>query len=73
MNDVQIKKIISVFLKTDPNTIVRDTIIDTTVIQGSILFHRMIARINDYLKIEIENYEKIHTYEDLLNQIKLKQ
>ena len=73
MNELLIKKVISVFLKKDPETIVEDTIIDTSVIQGSVLFHRMIARINDLLKIEIENYEKIHTYRDLLNQIKLKQ
>ena len=73
MNELQIKKIISVFIKKDPKTIVEDTIIDTSVIQGSVLFHRMIARINDLLKIEIENYEKIHTYSDLLNQIKFKQ
>ena len=73
MNELQIKKIISVFIKKDSKTIVEDTIIDTSVIQGSVLFHRMIARINDLLKIEIENYAKIHTYGDLLNQIKLKQ
>ena len=50
-----------------------DTMIDTSVIQGSVLFHRMIARINDSLNIEIENYDKIHTFQDLLDQIKLKQ
>ena len=67
MNELLIKKLISVFLKKDAETIVEDTIIDTSVIQGSVLFHRMIARINDLLKIEIENYEKIHTYRDLFS------
>ena len=73
MSDLKIKKIVSVFLKTKPNKITNDTIIDTSVIQGSVLFHRMIARINDYWNIEIENYDKIHTFQDLLDQIKLKQ
>ncbi len=73
MSDIIIKKIVSVFLKTQPDKIMNDTIIDTSVIQGSVLFHRMIARINDNLNIEIENYDKIHTFQDLLNQIKLKQ
>ncbi len=73
MSDLIIKKIVSVFLKTKPNKITNDTIIDTSVIQGSVLFHRMIARINDYCNIEIENYDKIHTFQDLLDQIKLKQ
>ena len=73
MSDLIIKKIVSVFLKTKPNKITHDTIIDTSVIQGSVLFHRMIARINDFLNIEIENYDKIHTFQDLLDQIKLKQ
>ena len=73
MSDLIIKKIVSVFLKTQPDKIMNDTIIDTSVIQGSVLFHRMIARINDQLNIEIENYDKIHTFQDLLDQIKLKQ
>ena len=73
MSDQIIKKIVSVFLKTQPDKIMNDTIIDTSVIQGSVLFHRMIARINDNLNIEIENYDKIHTFQDLLDQIKLKQ
>ena len=73
MSNQKIKKIVSVFLKTQPDKIMNDTVIDTSVIQGSVLFHRMIARINDSMNIEIENYDKIHTFQDLLDQIKLKQ
>ena len=72
MSDQIVKKIVSVFLKTQPDKIMNDTMIDTSI-QGSVLFHRMIARINDSLNIEIENYDKIHTFQDLLDQIKLKQ
>ena len=72
MNEITLKKIVSIFLKTNPQNICSSSIIDNSVIQGSILFHRMISRINDYYKIEISNYETIKTYGDLLKQVKLK-
>lgn len=72
MNEDMLKKIVSVFIKKAPNTIGAETIIDNSVIQGSVLFHRMISRINDFYKIEIDNYENIVSYETLLKIIKEK-
>ena len=57
-----IKKIVSVFLRTNPESIEDDTIIDNTVIQGSILIHRMISRINDLYDIEIDDYSNLKTF-----------
>ena len=67
-----LKKIVSVFIKTTPEHINKDTLIDNSVIQGSVLFHRMISRINDYFDVEIENYNKLKTYSDLLKEVKIK-
>ena len=72
MNEDMLKKIVSVFIKKPPETINNDTVIDSSVIQGSVLFHRMISRINDFYKIEIDNYLEINNYEDLLKIIKQK-
>ena len=72
MNEDMLKKIVSVFIKTSPGTINNDTVINNSIIQGSVLFHRMISRINDFYKIEINNYGDINNYDDLLNIIKLK-
>ena len=72
MNEDMLKKIVSVFIKKPPETINNDTVIDSSVIQGSVLFHRMISRINDFYKIEIDNYGEINNYEDLFKIIKQK-
>jgi len=72
MNEDMLKKIVSVFIKKPPETINNDTVIDSSVIQGSVLFHRMISRINDFYKIEIDNYEGIKNHEDLFKIIKQK-
>ncbi len=69
MNDKMLKKIVSVFLKIDPSEIEDSTIIDNSVIQGSVLFHRMISRINDYYNIELESYEKLKTFSDLKEEL----
>ena len=72
MNEEMLKKIVSVFIKKTPTVIQNNTVIDNSVIQGSVLFHRMISRINDFYKIEIDNYLEINNYEDLLKIIKQK-
>ncbi len=72
MNEAMLKKIVSVFIKKPINTIQNDTIIDNSVIQGSVLFHRMISRINDFYDIEIENYGDIGNYSNLLRIVQQK-
>ena len=72
MNENMIKKIVSKFIKKGPETINNDTIIDSSIIQGSILFHRMISRINDIYEIEIDNYGDIKKYKHLLMIVKKK-
>ena len=72
MNEKMIKKIVSVFIKKSPESIDSNTIIDSSVIQGSVLFHRMISRVNDFCKIEIDDYNKIKNFKDLLEVIKNK-
>ena len=53
MNEEMLKKIVSVFIKKTPTVIQNNTVIDNSVIQGSVLFHRMISRINDFYKFEL--------------------
>tara|TARA_B100001250_G_C19288761_1_gene566545 strand:+ start:297 stop:521 length:225 start_codon:yes stop_codon:yes gene_type:complete len=69
MNEEILKKIISKFLKISPDQINDHTILDNSVLQGSILFHRMISRINDYFQIEIKDYHKIKNYSNLVSAI----
>lgn len=64
----KIKNIISVFLKTQPELINENTIIDKTAIQGSILIHRMYAEI-EKIGYKIDNYNKIHTLGDIIKKI----
>tara|TARA_Y100001970_G_C14030462_1_gene748319 strand:- start:572 stop:790 length:219 start_codon:yes stop_codon:yes gene_type:complete len=68
MNE-ELKLIIGKFLKISHDQISDNTIIDTTVLKGSILFHRMISRINDLYGIEIKDYSVIKTYKDLIDEI----
>tara|TARA_B100000424_G_scaffold119250_1_gene90027 strand:- start:940 stop:1164 length:225 start_codon:yes stop_codon:yes gene_type:complete len=70
MKEEMLKKIVSTFIKCSTDSIEADTIIDNSVIQGSILFHRMISRINKYYGIEIEDYTNIKTYSDLLKEVR---
>ena len=69
MDENKLKNIISKFVKLPPESITEETIIDNSVLKGSILFHRMISRVNDLYDIQIENYNQIHTYKDLLKSI----
>jgi len=70
INDI--KKIVSIFLKINPDLINDDTIIDKTAIQGSILFHRMISRINNLYNTDISDTSDVKTFNDLTNLIKYK-
>jgi len=67
-----LKKIVSIFLRTNPNKIDDNTIIDNSVIQGSVLFHRMISRINAFYNVEIDNYSEIKTFSDLVESVESK-
>jgi phosphopantetheine--protein transferase-like protein len=60
-----LKKIISVFIKKDPESISNDTLINNKAISGSILIHRMYAAINKagYM---VTNYSDIATYGELI-------
>ena len=65
----EVKSILAKFLKITESEINNDTIIDSSVVRGSVLFHRMISRINDLYNIEIINYSSINTYKDLISEI----
>ena len=62
--------ILSKFLRVAPGNIDDDTVINSSVMQGSVLFHRMISRVNDLYSIEINDYTTINTFKDLLKIIK---
>jgi len=64
----KIKEIISQFANIKNEQITDITIIDKTVIQGSILIHRMYAEFEN-LGYKIENYTEIKTYGELKNKI----
>ena len=68
MND-DLNIIISKFLKIPKSEINNQTIIDSSAVKGSVLFHRMISRINELFDVEIINYSKIKTYKDLIGEI----
>ena len=72
MNEDILKKIVSVFIKKPSESITNSTAIDSSTIQGSVLFHRMISRINDSFQIEIDNYGELNNYEELCKIIKKK-
>jgi len=63
----EIKNIISTFIKIPVDNISENTIIDKTVVQGSILIHRMYAEIAD-IGYNIENYNNIRSFADLLQK-----
>ena len=67
-----IKEVVSKFLRTNVVDINDDTLIDSSVMQGSVLFHRMISRINQIYSIEIDNYANIKTLRDLIKSINSK-
>ena len=65
----ELKSILAKFLKITESEINNDTIIDSSVVRGSVLFHRMISRVNNLYNIEIINYSSIKTYKDLISEI----
>ena len=65
----ELKSILAKFLKINKDQINDGTAIDSSVLQGSVLFHRMISRVNDLYNIEILNYSLIKTYKDLISEI----
>src|SRR5208283_2692594 len=67
----QIQKIVATFLKTDDRLIKPDTIIDRSVIKGSIMIHRMYAAITRELKCGIKDYGQIKTFAQLLEACRL--
>ena len=64
-----LKKILSKFLRISPDEINDETIIDSSVMKGSVLFHRMISRVNELYQIEIMDYSSIKTFQNLLEVI----
>lgn len=71
-NNTEIKNVISTFIKKPANEISEKTVIDKTVVQGSILIHRMYAEIAE-LGYNVENYTDIKTFGQLVEKINLKQ
>ncbi len=68
---LKIKEIIAIFLKTDKDSINEATVIDRSVIKGSIMIHRMYAAISKELNFEIKGYDKIKTFSELLEKFSL--
>ena len=67
--EAELKSVLAKFLKINKDQIHDGTVIDSSVVQGSVLFHRMISRVNDLYDIEILNYSSIKTYKDLISEI----
>jgi hypothetical protein len=65
----ELKSVLAKFLKINKDQINDDTVIDSSVVKGSVLFHRMISRVNDLYNIEIVNYSSLKTYKDLISEI----
>ncbi len=63
-----IKKIISKFINKDILEITDETIIDKSVINGSILVHRLYSELNK-IGVEVHDYKTIRTFGDLLSRI----
>ena len=70
MNENDVKIIVAKFLKVSSNSITGETIVDSSVLKGSVLFHRMISRINDICNVELKDYSSIRTYSDIIEAIK---
>ena len=64
MNENNLKKIIGLFIKKSITEIGEDIIIDNSVLQGSVLFHRMISKVNSTYEVNITG-ENVKTYGDL--------
>ena len=61
-----LKKIIAVFIKKDPETISDSTLINSKAIPGSIFLHRMYSVINK-AGYNVNNYSNINTFGELVS------
>ncbi len=68
----KLKEIISTFIKVDPKDITPETVIDRSVIPGSIMIHRMYSALAKEGFV-IKNSEGIRTFEDLLDRLNQKE
>lgn len=64
----KVKKIIAVFIQKDPSEISSSTLINSSVIPGSILIHRMYRELS-LAGFKVEKYIDINTYGDLLSRL----
>lgn len=65
-----IKKIISFFIEIDPVNINVETIIDNSILQGSVKIHMMYGELADN-GFKVSNYNNIKTFGELLNILNL--
>ncbi len=68
----KLKEIISTFIKVDPKDITPETVIDRSVIPGSIMIHRMYSALAKEGFV-IKNSEGIRTFADLLDRLNQKE
>jgi hypoxanthine-guanine phosphoribosyltransferase len=68
IDEKKVKKIVSTFLRKKSGDIDDETVIDTTVLQGSVLFARMLSKVNDVCSTDIDGQD-IKTYGDLISAI----
>lgn len=66
-----VRKIAANFLKVNEDAVSQDTLINNKTIKGSVMLHRMYAVLSKELGVNIKNYEKVKTFEDLLVICKL--
>ncbi|MBN2663454.1 MAG: 4'-phosphopantetheinyl transferase superfamily protein [Bacteroidales bacterium] len=71
-NYLELRNVLANFIKKNVAEINNDTVIDKTVVQGSILIHRMYAEFAE-LGYDVENYTDIKTFGQLIEKINLKQ
>jgi hypothetical protein len=69
LEEIKIKSIISRFLRTPLESIEHSTVIDKSVFQGSVIFARMISKINEECKSNVDG-NNFRTYNDLLAEIR---
>ncbi len=65
----KIKEIVATFLKTTSERVAEDTIIDNTTIVGSIWIHRMYAVLARDLNVDIQDYQRIKTFGELVHRL----
>jgi len=66
----RIKKIVSFFIKVEPDKIGSQTIIDNSILQGSVKIHMMYGEIADN-GYKVSNYSNIKTFGELLSALNM--